>query len=227
MDRTDIDIVTFDCYGTLIDWDGGTATFLAELALSRGDANAPNGRALRDRWEAIQFDLIQGAYQTYDVVLSQSLRLWAEERGYGWDDTWGVALGRAMRSWQPFPDTRPALTRVRDAGIKLAIISNTDDAIIAHTLRHLEVPFDTVITAESCGAYKPDPDVFAQAQSRLGVAPDRILHVAFGFKYDIGPAQAAGWRTAWVNRNAEPKPGMATPDHQWRDLWGLAEMFKS
>ena len=225
MDRTEIDIVAFDCYGTLIDWDGGLATFLAQLALQVGDTDAPNGRVLRERWEAIQFDLIQGPYMKYDRALAESLRLWAAERGYGWEPAWGEALGRAMRSWQPFPDTRPALSRVREAGGKLAIISNTDEAIIAQTLRHLEVPFDSVITAESCGVYKPSPTVFAQAQDRLGVAPERILHVAFGFKYDIGPAQDAGWQSAWINRYAETKPGPATPDHEWRDLWGLARYF--
>jgi len=219
-----IEIVTFDCYGTLIGWDGGVATFLTELALVNGDANAPNGRALREHWETIQFDLIRGPYQRYEAILAESLQAWAEERGYGWAPAWGVALARAMRSWQPFPDTRPALTKVREAGLKLAIISNTDETIIAQTLRHLEIPFDAVITAESCGAYKPDPAVFAQAQERLGVAPEQILHVAFGFKYDIGPAQAAGWRTAWINRYAETKPGPASPDYEWRDLWGLAAL---
>ncbi len=142
MNRTDIDIVTFDCYGTLIDWDGGLATFLAELALRVGDTAAPNGRALRERWEAIQFDLIQGPYMKYEQALAESLRRWAGERGYGWDVAWGEALGRAMRSWQPFPDTRPALTRAREGGLPLVIVSNTDRDIIEHTLRHLRVPFD-------------------------------------------------------------------------------------
>ena len=77
MNRTDIDIVTFDCYGTLIDWDGGLATFLAQLALQVGDTDAPNGRVLRERWEAIQFDMIQGTYMKYDQALAESLRLWA------------------------------------------------------------------------------------------------------------------------------------------------------
>ena len=116
------------------------------------------------------------------------------------------------------------LTQAREAGARLAIVSNTDEAIIAQTLRHLEVPFDAVITAESCGVYKPSRTVFEQARARLGVAPERILHVAFGFKYDIGPAQESGWRSAWVNRYAEAKPGSERLDYEWRDLWGLVAL---
>ena len=104
----------------------------------------------------------------------------------------------------------------------LAIISNTDNDLIAHSLKHIGVPFAHVITAEECRAYKPAGAVFEQAISRIGEAPERMLHVAFGFKYDIGPAQRFGWRTAWVNRNAEPQPGPEAPDYTWRDLWGLA-----
>ena len=178
---------------------------------------------LRERWEAIQFELIQGDYRPYKEVLAASLRAWMEERGQAWDEAHGEALARAMRSWQPFHDTRPALRAARDNGLRLVIVSNTDDDIVEHTLRQLELPFDDVVTAEQCGAYKPSPAVFERALERVGEPPERVLHVAFGFKYDIGPAQAGGMQTAWVNRHAEPHPGGALPDHEWRDLWGLAE----
>ena len=223
MARDGIKVCTFDCYGTLIDWDGGLGTFLYDLALRRGDQEAPSGRILRERWESIQVGLIQGPYQRYEEILAESLRLWCEERGYDWDRVDGVALARSMRSWQPFKDTKPALTRLREAGIRLVIVSNTDEAIIAHSLRHLEIAFDGVITAESCGAYKPSPQVFARAKERVDAAPESVLHVGFGFNYDIAPAQAVGWRAAWINRDAGPKPGDANPDHEFRDLWGLAE----
>ena len=147
-----------------------------------------------------------------------------EERGYPWRDEDGEAFVRSMRSWQPFPDTRPALRRARAAGLRLVIISNTDRDIIEHTLRHLDVSFDDVITAEDCRAYKPAPTVFEQALARVGEPTERILHVAFGFKYDIGPARRLGCRTAWVNRHAEVAPGQEQPDYVWRDLWGLAEL---
>jgi FMN phosphatase YigB (HAD superfamily) len=118
-------LATFDCSGTLIDWEGGLGCFLYGIALREGDENPPPGRELRERWEAIQFELIQGDHKPYKQILAASLRL------------------------------------------------------------------------------------------------------AFGFKYDIGPAQRLGCRTAWVNRHAERAPGEERPDHEWRDLWGLADYAES
>jgi 2-haloacid dehalogenase len=220
-------LATFDCYGTLIDWEGGLGTFLYGIALREGDSAAPNGRELRERWEAIQFELVRGEYKPYKEILAESLQRWAEERRYRVTSDDGEALVRAMRGWQPFPDTRPALTRVREAGMRLAIISNTDRDIIDHSLKQLEVPFDDLIVAEDCGAYKPSEEVFRKALERFGEDPSDVLHVAFGFKYDIGPAQRLGCRTAWVNRHVESAPGEERPDHEWRDLWGLAEYAQS
>ena len=224
MEADGIRVATFDCYGTLIDWEGGLGTFLYGLALKHGDANLEPGRVLRERWEAIQFGLIQGPYRPYKEILAESLRRWMGERGYRWDEAEGEALVRAMRSWQPFLETRPALSQARAAGLRLAIVSNTDDDIIAHSLRHLEVPFDEVVTAEACRVYKPSAVNFERALARIGEPVERVLHVAFGFRYDIGPAQRLGLRTAWVNRHAEAAPGEERPDHVWRDLWGLAEL---
>jgi 2-haloalkanoic acid dehalogenase type II len=219
-------LATFDCYGTLVDWEGGAAAFLYDLALRHGEPQPPPGRDLRDRWEAIQFELLGGEYRPYRDVLAHSLRTWMEERGYPWRDEEGAALLRSMRSWQPFPDTRPALSRARQAGMRLVIVSNTDRDIIEHTLKQIGVPFDDVITAEDAGAYKPDDAVFDYALERLGTPPEEILHVAFGFKYDIAPAARRGMRSAWVNRHAEPPPGDARFDYEWRDLWPLADVAR-
>ena len=217
-------LATFDCYGTLVDWEGGAASFLYDLALRHGETEPPPGRELRDRWEAIQFGLLRGEYMPYRDVLAQSLHAWMDERGYRWSDSEGEALVRSIRTWQPFPDTRPALLRAREAGLRLAIVSNTDRDIIAHTLRQIGVPFDDVITAEDARAYKPADAVFDYALERLGVPPEEILHVAFGFKYDIGPATRHGMQSAWVNRHVEPPPGDERFDHEWRDLWPLADL---
>ena len=148
----------------------------------------------------------------------------ATERGLPYSDEDGDELVRAMRSWQPFHDTRPALDHARAAGLKLAILSNTDRDIIAHSLKHLEVPFDLVVTAEDCGSYKPSPANFDQLLHELNVPAEDVIHVAFGFKYDIGPAQAAGIQTAWVNRYREPTPPGAHPDQVWSDLSGLPHL---
>lgn len=207
-------LATFDCYGTLIDWEGGAASYLYAIALREGDAGATNGRALRDRWEEIQFELVSGPYLPYKQILAESLGRWAEERGYSLRDGDAEGLVRAMRSWQPFPDTRPALTRVREAGMKLAIISNTDRDIIEHSLRHIEAPIDDIVTAEDVGSYKPSLPHFERTLEVVGAPAEQILHVAFGFKYDIGPAQRLGCQTAWINRHVESAPGEEKPDHE-------------
>lgn len=223
-----IEVATFDCYGTLVDWEGGAAGFLYDMARRHGDHDADNGRALRERWEEIQFDLLQQDYRTYSNVLHESLRAWAGERGYRWNENDGDALERSMQSWQPFPDTIPALTRAAAAGLRLVIFSNTDNHILEHTLRQLEpLSFDATVVAQDVETYKPDVTFFRRGLEAAGAPPEQILHVAFGFKYDIAPAQELGMQTAWVNRHQEPAPGEARPDHEWRDLWGLAELAES
>jgi 2-haloacid dehalogenase len=214
-------MATFDCYGTLIDWEGGAAAFLYELA-RRHDRNPPPGRELRERWEQLQFERLQGDWVGYRQILQDSLAEWAGERGYRWNERDGEALARAMESWQPFPDTIPALRAAKEAGLGLWIISNTDRAIMEHSLRHLDVEFDGVTVAEDARAYKPSTEPFEMALREIGAEPGEILHVAFGFKYDIGPAQQLGLRTAWVNRHQEDAPGVERPDHEWTDLWPLA-----
>ncbi|MGH2407584.1 MAG: haloacid dehalogenase type II [Candidatus Limnocylindrales bacterium] len=217
-------VATFDCYGTLIDWEGGAGGFLYQLALEHGETGPPTARRLRERWEAIQFGLLAGPWRPYKEVLAGSLAAFCAEQGWPYREADGAALVRSMRSWGPFPDTRPALLQAHAAGLRLAIISNTDNDIIEHSLRQLELPFEAVITAQDAGAYKPADAPFETALARLGEPPERILHVAFGFKYDIGPAQRHGMRTAWVNRHVEAAPGVERPDYEWRDLWGLAEL---
>lgn len=217
-------VATFDCYGTLVDWEGGLGTFLYSLALENGDGDAEPGHVLRERWEQIQFELIQGPYRRYREVLRDALREWSGERGYRWNSRTADALVIAMRSWQPFTDTRPALRQARAAGLRLVIVSNVDHDILEHTLKQIDVPFDDLVTAEDCRAYKPSEEVFRRALERVGEVPADVLHVAFGFKYDIGPATRLGIPTAWVNRHVEAAPAGERPDHVWRDLWGLAEL---
>src|SRR3954454_20841436 len=167
MDASSLACCTFDCYGTLIDWEGGLGNFLYDYALRQRDEGA-NGGELRERWEAIQFEGIAGDSRRYADVLAERLRLLAAERGWSYSDEDGKALARSMRSWQPFPDTAPALQRARDAGLRLVILSNTDRDIIEHSLRYIEQPFDAVVTAEAVGASKPAPAPFERALEVTG-----------------------------------------------------------
>ena len=225
---TAVKVATFDCYGTLVDWEGGAAAFLYDLARRQGDFDPGTASQLREQWEAIQFELIQDEFRPYRDVLSESLRTWHAQRGYRWNTKDGDAFERAMQSWQPFPDAIPALQRVQSAGVKLVIISNTDRHIMEHTLHHLApLAFDSVVVSENLKAYKPDTAAFTRALQDIGAHPEEILHVAFGFKYDIAAAQEVGMQTAWVNRRREEAPGEVRPDYEWRDLWGLAELAES
>ena len=110
---------------------------------------------LRERWEQLQFERLAGPYRRYREILAASLTAWCEERGYRCGPEDGEALARSMESWQPFPDTVPALRAAKAAGLRLWIVSNTDRAIMEHTLRQLEVEFDGVTVAEDVRAYKP------------------------------------------------------------------------
>ena len=119
---TGLRVATFDCYGTLVDWEGGAGGFLYQLALSHGEPAPPSARALRDRWETIQFGLLAGPWRPYREVLAESLAALSADRGWAYRDADGEALARSMRSWGPFPDTRPALLQAHAAGLRLAII---------------------------------------------------------------------------------------------------------
>ena len=220
-------VATFDCYGTLVDWEGGIGAFLYALLLREGVEDPPPGRELRERWEAIQFELVTGPYKPYKEILAEATVAWCHEMGIKDADIYGPAIVGSIRAWQPFPDTRPALTKAREAGIKLVILSNTDRDIINHSVKQIGVEFDKVVVAEDVGAYKPAVANFERVLAEIGEDPSDVLHVAFGFKYDIGPAKLVGMNTAWVNRHFEPLPDPAVqPDYEWRDLWGLAELSR-
>ena len=216
-------VATFDCYGTLIDWEGGAAGFLYEIA-RRHERHPPPGRELRARWEELQFERLQGDYRGYREVLADSLAEWAGERGYRWNDRDGEALARSMESWQPFPDTVPALRAAKEAGLRLWIISNTDRAIMDHSLRHLEVEFDGVTVAEDCRAYKPErravPARAARDRRLPGGDPPR------GVRLQVRPGGGAAPRDAdgVGEPGGVPAPGPERPDLEWRDLWPLAGM---
>ena len=224
----ELKVATFDCYGTLVDSKGGLGAFLYDLARRSGDSDPEPGGVLRRRWEEIEFELVQGEYRSYRDVLEDALRTWVGERGYRWNVHDAEALERAMQSWQPFPDAVASLARAQAAGLRLAIVSNTDRYIMEETLRQLRpLEFAAVVVAEDARAYKPDTRPFTRLLHELHARPEEILHVAGSLQYDIAPAASLGFRTAWLNRSGESRPGDEAFDHEWESLWGLLELVEA
>ena len=197
-------VITFDCYGTLIDWESGIQQFFRER-LTAHNIEGMDPRELQHTWEEIQFVTIQEQYRPYRELLRDTMRttLDMEQIPYAEEDL--DAFANAMSKWQPFPDTKEAILELQKF-LKVVLITNTDDAIIAETERTIGVKFDDIITAEQARAYKPSHRGFLLARERLGLPFSDIWHAGFGFKYDIVPATELGYTTVWVNRQGEARP---------------------
>jgi 2-haloacid dehalogenase/putative hydrolase of the HAD superfamily len=208
------DVLTFDCYGTLVDWEQGIAEAFA--ATARADGVALEREAVLAAYHEAEPALQADRYRPYREILALTARAVAGRLG------WRLAPGRerflpeSLPSWPPFPDTNDALRRMADAGHRLAILSNVDDDLLAGTLRHLKVAVDFVITAQQVGAYKPAPAHFEAARARIGTAP--WLHVAQSYFHDVQPCRRLGIPVAWINRKAERPLDDRGPDHEFRTL---------
>jgi 2-haloalkanoic acid dehalogenase type II len=201
--------LTFDCYGTLIDWEAGVRAFAAGLLARRSAHTTPD--EFLARWEPIQFDLLV-PYRPYREVLARSVDATLRALGLPVDPGDGPALTRALRTWRPFEDTVPALERL-GARYRLCIVSNVDRDLLAGTLEHLgRGRFAALVTAEDARAYKPDPAPLRLALERLGLTAREVLHCAFGWKYDLAPARALGIRTALVRRGGLVPRGVPPAD---------------
>ncbi len=214
--------ITFDCYGTLIDWERGAREVFAELASRHHLTTSP--QEVFDRWEEIQFRMIQGSYRRYREILRESLCETLRQLGANPSESDCDLLADRLPRWKPFVEVPGALKRLKSRS-KLGIISNIDNDFIAATVPQLGVTFDAVITAEQARAYKPNPAPFQLALEKLGAAPSAVLHTAFGFRYDLGPARHAGMRTAFVRRSGQPVPDGTSADIEVGSLEELAEQL--
>ena len=216
--------VTFDCYGTLVDWEAGITDFLDQVFRER-HIKANIAEVLRVR-EGLDFELVQGAYRSYREILALSLRGAFTQSGIEYNENDGKRLAESVPEWPVFEETKSALERLAKHS-RLAIISNIDTDIIEKTRRKIGVDFDFVITAQEARAYKPSTKPFELTLQRLGCRPGEVLHVSSDFRYDIPPASRLGFRTAWVNRKRENKPSGAQADYEFRSLTELAQFVDS
>jgi 2-haloalkanoic acid dehalogenase type II len=218
----DYDVVTFDCYGTLIDWDGGIRLALA--AAARHDQVLVDLDAALAAYHASEPALQIAEYQPYREVLALTARRAATLVDWVMSDAAAEAFAESLPDWQPFADTNPALERLAQAGYRLGILSNVDDDLLEGTRRHLSVPFDLIVTAQQVGSYKPEEGHFLRARERLGGL--RWLHAAQSHFHDVAPCGRLGVPVVWVNRKHEQIPeGGAVPLAQVVDLAGLADFL--
>lgn len=217
-------LLTFDCYGTLIDWETG---ILEALRAAYPESAALPDEALGNEFHAVQNRLKTDVYRSYRSLLAEVASELAA--AHGWDPGVDAAAGvpASVPSWRPFDDTNRALTRLRGAGHHLGILSNIDDDLLAGTLAHFDVTFDHLGTAQQLESYKPASAHFAlgAAWAGSGTDPDRgeWLHVAQSLFHDIVPATRLGLRSVWVNRHAERLPPEAAPVHVAPDLDAAVE----
>jgi 2-haloacid dehalogenase len=217
--------ITFDCYGTLIDWEGEIAGFFSRVLSGAGQAQNVDIRALQQHWEDVQFTSI-AHYRPYREILHDTMEQAFTDFGLPYREVDLEAFADSMGGWQPFPDTEDSLAELQRLGIRVVLITNTDDRIIAETVSHLGIVPDDIVTAEQARAYKPAHQGFVLARQRLGLDIADIWHAGFGFKYDIVPATELGYTTVWVNRQGEARPSAVKETFLVGDMATLVYLIK-
>jgi 2-haloacid dehalogenase len=209
---------TFDCYGTLIDWNGGIRRVLARI-FGEGEADR-----LLARYHELEPELEHDGKLTYREVLTRALERIAEEEGATLDGDHD-ALARSLPAWEPFDEVRRSLEEARSRSWRLAILSNTDPDFIAASKERLGVPFDETVVASEIGSYKPGHRHWEEFFRRTGADRAGHVHVAASLFHDIAPANQLGLRSIWINRLGERSHDGARPDRELTDLNGLADVL--
>jgi 2-haloalkanoic acid dehalogenase type II len=192
------DALTFDCYGTLIDWYGGVRSAArATQSLAGIDVE----RFVRDRDKADR-ELIAGPYRPYSEIVAESARRAAQLQTRAIADEEAHAFAASMRTWPPFSESHAALHRLATK-FRLAILSNVDTATLEASVALLDAPFELLVTAQMLRSYKPRAAHWQEALARLRLDKSRVLHVGCSLFHDIRAAQALGLSTAFVNREGE------------------------
>lgn len=208
IDFTRFTAMTFDCYGTLVDWERGILDALRPILEAHGVEDTGED-ALLQRFGRLESAAEAGPFRPYREVLHEVARGIARELGFEPGHGEVEAFAASVGAWPVFPDTVEAL-RALAARYRLAIVSNVDDDLFEGSARRLEVPFETVVTAQQVRAYKPARAHFDEVLRRLDLPRERVLHVAQSLFHDVAPARALGFTCVWVNRRAGRPGGGAT-----------------
>ena len=204
LDFTRFEILTFDCYGTLINWEAGILPALHRVLTVHG--KHVDEATILKLYGDFEQRAEQGTYLPYRKVLESVVRQFGEEFGFTPTAAELRSLSDSLPAWPPWPDTVAALGQLKSR-FRLAILSNIDDDLFAGTRPQLGVEFDEVVTAQQAQAYKPSLKLFELALSRIHAPAHRVLHVGQSIYHDVVPAQALGLATVWVNRPSA-RPGV-------------------
>src|SRR5580700_5661775 len=226
LDLTRVKVLTFDCYGTMIDWETGIFSALRPILAAHGKTITDS--ALLELYSEVEASAEKGEFLRYRDVLQSVVRGFGERLGFLPADAEVRSLPESLANWQPFPDTVEALRKLKSR-YQLAVISNVDDDLFASTAPKLGIVFDHVITAQQAQCYKPCIRMFELAEERIRVSRERWLHVGQSIYHDVIPAQSLGIATVWVNRPS-PRPGAGAakaaagePDLEVSNLKTLAD----
>jgi len=206
MDFKQVRLITFDCYGTLIDWESGMLGSLRPLFAGVSDDQ------LLKLYSEIEPEIQSASYLPYRTILAQVVEQIGQRLGRKVSPAEGEAFAESLKQWQPFPDTVAALHALAKR-YKLGIISNIDDDLFAATNKLLDTSFDLIVTAQQVRSYKPSLGNFYEAIKRAGnagIRKEEILHAAESRHHDIAPASALGLKNVWVNRRFGKEGGGAT-----------------
>jgi 2-haloacid dehalogenase len=203
---------TFDCYGTLIDWQAGIR---AELARVFGEDRADAQLA---RYHELEPELQRTGKLSYRDVMTEAMRRLGAPAGEE------EGLAASLPGWSPFPDVAPALEDLWRRGWQLAILSNSDRDLIAASKDRIGVPFDQTVVAQEIRSYKPALRHWEEFYARTGANPSRHVHVAASLFHDIEPASSLGLPTVWINRLGETA-GRIKPTYELLDLSGAPDVL--
>ncbi|PYV46526.1 MAG: haloacid dehalogenase type II [Acidobacteria bacterium] len=228
MDLTQFKFLSFDCYGTLIDWETGILASLRSV-LKNHNKTLTDAEIL-NLYAELESAIESGEFKPYREVLKEVVRGFAARLGFKVTEQEANSLPDSLKDWCPFPDTVAALKSLA-RHYKLCVISNIDDDLFAHSARRLEVPFHVVVTALEARSYKPSHNNFHLALTKIGAPREQVLHVAESLFHDVAPARALGIKSVWVDRS-KGKRGRASrtadvkPDLEVPDLKTLAELVE-
>jgi 2-haloalkanoic acid dehalogenase type II len=214
------DVITFDCYGTLVDWELGIGeAFRGAIAASGAKVDAAAALAAYHEIEPV---VEAEPFRCYRDVLTETTRRVAARLGWALPEREASFLADSLPTWPPFPDTNDALSRLAAAGCRLGILSNVDDDLLAGTLGLLAPSFDAtlIVTAQQVGSYKPAPGHFEEARRRIG--GHRWLHAAQSLSHDIVATRHHGIPSAWINRQGQTLPGVSGASVGFRTVAELA-----